>query len=474
MPKQEGWGPAVGLGAFRWQPCPCHWVSAFRPTNLFTFGDNPTRQALKVAATEWLTPARRTGYDTLMAQLLAPLRPELDIMPSPVPDQPGLLIRDPFHYSDATIIVPPLLAKGLVFFDGEHSDLDLKEFLTRVSGDLRVMEAARNLIDTMTECGFLDSKEFHEMRDQKQREFAEAVVCQPAHVGTAYPSEPDALRQKLSDYGTAQGANSGASDSLVALAAPHVSPEGGFRSYAAAYRRLGPQYADKTFVILGTSHYGQPEQFGLTRKPFVTPLGTVETDNTLVDWLAAEAPESITMEDYCHASEHSIEFQCVFLQQALGSSDFKIVPILCGPLAESLLTGKAPQANESVRRFFEALGELGEKHRKHLIWILGIDLAHIGRRYGDRLPALAEQGSMQQVRSRDEARLKHVCEGDAEAFFELVHPNQDELRWCGYSPVYTFLQSVQGVRGEVLKYEQWNIDQQSVVSFAGIEFVEAE
>ena len=409
-----------------------------------------------------------------MAQPLAPLRPELDIMPSPVPDQPGLLIRDPFHYSDSTIIVPPLLAKGLVFFDGEHSDLDLKEFLTRASGDLRVMEAARNLIDTMTECGFLDSKEFHEMRDQKQRQFAEAVVRQPAHAGTAYPAETEALRQKLSDYRTAQGTNSGAANSLVGLAAPHVSPEGGFRSYAAAYRRLSPQYADRTFVILGTSHYGQPERFGLTRKPFVTPLGTIQTDHALVDWLAAEAPESIVMEDYCHASEHSIEFQCVFLQQALGGSDFKIVPILCGPLAESLLTARAPQANESVRRFFEALGELGEKHRKRLIWILGIDLAHIGRRYGDPFPALAEQGSMQQVRSRDETRLKHVCEGDAEGFFELVHPNQDELRWCGYSPVYTFLQSVRGVRGEVLKYEQWNIDQQSVVSFAGIEFTEAE
>ena len=41
------------------------------------------------------------------------------------------------------------------------------------------------------------------------------------------------------------------------------------------------------------------------------------------------------MEDYCHASEHSIEFQCVFLQQALAGGDFKIVPILCGPLTES-------------------------------------------------------------------------------------------------------------------------------------------
>ena len=37
-------------------------------------------------------------------------------------------------------------------------------------------------------------------------------------------------------------------------------------SYRAAYRLLGSGYRDRTFVILGTSHYGTANRFGLTRK----------------------------------------------------------------------------------------------------------------------------------------------------------------------------------------------------------------
>jgi AmmeMemoRadiSam system protein B len=107
-------------------------------------------------------------------------------------------------------------------------------------------------------------------------------------------------------------------DSLLGIAAPHVSPDGGYESYRAAYAALAPQLKDRTFVVLGTSHYGEPERFGLTRKPFITPLGTAETDCEMADRLAAEAGPAANMEDYCHAVEHSIEFQVLFLQHVFG------------------------------------------------------------------------------------------------------------------------------------------------------------
>jgi predicted class III extradiol MEMO1 family dioxygenase len=77
---------------------------------------------------------------------------------------------------------------------------------------------------------------------------------------------------------------------------------------------------------------------------------------------------------------------------------------------------------------------------------------------------------MLEVRRKDEARLACIEDGDADGFFALVHPKRDELRWCGYSPIYTLLRSVSRLKGRTLSYEQWNIDPQSVVSFAGIEF----
>ncbi len=48
-------------------------------------------------------------------------------------DRPGLVIRDPFHYSDATLIVPPALVdRASNFFDGQQGELDLRAFLVSV------------------------------------------------------------------------------------------------------------------------------------------------------------------------------------------------------------------------------------------------------------------------------------------------------------------------------------------------------
>jgi len=97
-------------------------------------------------------------------------------------------------------------------------------------------------------------------------------------------------------------------------------------------------------------------------------------------------------------------------------------------------------------------------------------MAHKGQRYGDRFVAVADQGEMAQVAERDRLRIDRVNAGDAAGFWDLVQERQDELKWCGSSPVYTFLKAVPQARGELNRYEQWNIDEQSVVSFAGISF----
>src|SRR5581483_4900292 len=100
-------------------------------------------------------------------------------------------------------------------------------------------------------------------------------------------------------------------------------------------------------------------------------------------------------------------------------------------------------------------------------------MAHMGARYRDPFPARAHEGRMQSVADRDRARIARIEQGDAMGFWELVQENQDDLKWCGSSPVYTLLRAIPGLRGNLLRYEQWNIDPQSVVSFAGISFAKA-
>jgi AmmeMemoRadiSam system protein B len=403
------------------------------------------------------------------------LRPGLDIFPSPIEESPGLILRDPFRYTQDILLIPAGWVPALALLDGKRSELELQTFLTRQNGGRLVLrEDIRRFVDALRSRGFLDSREFLALREARHASFREASDRPATHAGTAYPPEREELSRHLRElFRIAPLGTPSLQNHILGVAAPHVSPSGGVESYSAAYRRLGPHHADRTFVILGTSHYGTPEKFGLTRKPYVTPLGRADVDVALLERLARKAGDAVIMEDYCHAIEHSIEFQVVFLQQAVAPN-IKILPILCGALFESFETGQQPDANRNVAALINALAELEASEHGKLFWVLGVDMAHIGARYGDGIAAVAGEGKMRDVSAQDNARLERLCAGDTEGFVRLVQANRDELKWCGYSPFYVFLSAMGRVhpelRGRLLRYDQWNIDPQSVVSFGALEF----
>jgi AmmeMemoRadiSam system protein B len=396
------------------------------------------------------------------------LRLSLDFMPSPDPENPGLLIRDPFRFSDSMLLIPTQLVACLACFDGQQTTLDLRASLVQITGEIQVGEIEKHLYDTLSAAGFLEDEKFEQLRVARINEFAAAPKREPSHAGSAYPLDAGEARKTLSEFmqdsspGTVQ-------DSQIGIAAPHVSPFGGWESYRDAYASLLPAYKDRTFVVLGTSHYGEADRFGLTRKPFVTPFGEAITETTLVDELARAAPGSTRMEDYCHAVEHSIEFQVLFLQYVYGPN-IRILPILCGSFANSIYKGGKPEANEDVKRFLDALGNISAREGDSLFWVLGVDMAHMGRRYGDSMIARADEGEMATVAERDRMRIERLSASDADGFWGLVQENRDDLKWCGSSPIYTFLKVMPQARGTLRRYQQWNIDEESVVSFAAIGF----
>lgn len=401
--------------------------------------------------------------------MLPRLRMTLDFIPSPFEDKPGLVIRDPFHFSDATLIVPPALVECLEFFDGQHSALDLRAHLVRITGDVQAGDLENNLLNALSEAGFLEDENFGRRRAEVEQAFAAAPLREPAHAGTGYPGEPVELRNTFEGYLNGAKTNGSAPGRMLAIAAPHVSPFGGVDAYRAAYSALTPAETDRTFVILGTSHYGHPERLGLTRKPFVTPYGEAVTDTRLVDEIERKLGAAALTEDYCHAIEHSIEFQVVFLQHLFGPN-IRILPILCGSYLRSIYEGGLPEDDENVRRILGTLGDIAAREDGKLLWVLGVDMAHMGQRYGDRMTAIAGRDEMAEVEQRDRVRIQRMESGDARGFWDLVQQNQDDLKWCGSAPIYTFLKSVPQARGELLGYQQWNIDEASVVSFAGMRF----
>jgi AmmeMemoRadiSam system protein B len=422
------------------------------------------------------------------------LREDLEFLPSPLSHRPGLIIRDPYRYSDACMVVPPLLTRVLELFDGRSVEGDLSGKLARLlsSSTTSATDVAARLMEALSSSGFLHDSHFHRLREQRLQAFAVASERAAAHAGSGYPGREDELSTTMAAWvslsmvaapmtGTMTGTMTGprsatspdtapAGSRLVGIAAPHASPGADPATYAVAYAELGPELAESTFVILGTSHYGAPNRLGLTRKPFQTPLGRARTATSLVDELLQAAPGAFEPEDYCHAIEHSIEFQVLFLQNRFGP-EVRILPILCGPFFSSAGRAQPPESDAQLARAFAALSALHARHDGALCWVLGIDMAHVGRRYGDAVPVQAYDASMNEVATRDRQRLDTLVDGDAKRFWEEVNQaGADDLRWCGAAPLYAFLQAVPGARARLLRYHQWNIDEASVVSFAALSF----
>src|ERR1022692_3317980 len=168
---------------------------------------------------------------------LSGARPARPVHPRPL----SLLRRGTDH--------PPPLIECLRCFDGRQTDLDLRSMLVRITGDLQVTELEQHLIETFTSAGFLEDQTFPQMKAGRQRKFAEAPNREPAHAGGAYPLETAALRETMARYMDGALPSRGRPappGGLCGIAAPHVSPEGGWQSYRAAYQALGPELKDRT------------------------------------------------------------------------------------------------------------------------------------------------------------------------------------------------------------------------------------
>src|SRR6185437_1353133 len=109
----------------------------------------------------------------------------------------------------------------------------------------------------------------------------------------------------------------------------------------------------------------------------------------------------------------------VFLQHLYGP-DIKIVPILCGPFVKSVYDGVLPEDNPETAKFFDALSNIGAREGRKLFWVLGVDMAHIGRRYGDPLRAKAKIGEMLAIEQRDRQRIQEIEAGNRANYWSLV------------------------------------------------------
>jgi MEMO1 family protein len=388
------------------------------------------------------------------------LRP-LEIFPTDVDGQRLLCLRDPSGMTDRLAFVPPAAAALLMLCDGRRDAPEVaRELLARTG--MRISEAQiESVIEQLDDGLFLDSPRFRAHRRAVVEEFRSSARRAPVHAGNSYPGDAGDLARHLG--GLTGPVDKKGGPLPAAVIAPHIDFPRGGAVYGRAYRPilLSGERPDLV-IVFGTDHNGVDHPFTLTRKSYDTPLGLLETDVDLVDALVRETGDEqrLFADEIHHRTEHSIEFQAVWLRHAFGDAPPPVLPILCGSLHRAVERGGSPRDEREVRGFLETLARLTAGRR--VLVVAGADLAHVGPRFGDEPWGDDEKRVLAGI---DEKSLAACARGDAEAFFSSVAVEKDRHRVCGLSPIYATLAHVAlrggGARGgEVLGYAQCPADEE--------------
>lgn len=392
------------------------------------------------------------------------LRP-LEAFPVDHEGQQMVALRDPAHLTDAVMLLSPIAMAAAGLMDGRRLLPEVLDEMRRRVGVAPPLQDLEGLVRRLDACHFLDSDAFRSHFDGLVQGFRELPARPPFLAGRSYPDDPAELGDHLG--GLLAGLSPTNGRRLVGLYAPHIDLERGAQVYGRTYVELQDAEPADLYVLFGTSHAPTRQPFALTRKGYETPLGTVETAADLVDRLASRVGGQYFEDEFNHRSEHSLEFQALFLRKVLGNAPFRALPILCGLTPELMRPGRTPGDLPDARRFLEGLKEVLAESGLRVRFIGGVDLAHVGERFGDRGRLTPEFLSW--VEAEDRRSLGHVLEGDAEGFWRSVTDDGDRRRICGLAPIYAMLSVMPPAPARLLDYRQC-VDPEGTccVSIAGV------
>jgi AmmeMemoRadiSam system protein B len=386
-----------------------------------------------------------------------------------------LCLQDPQNISDKALFLPPPLYFIISLLDGCHSILDIQTEYMRRFGEFLFTEKIEEVLHQLEETLFLEGEKFQEALRQKEEEFKKASFREAVFAGKSYQREPEELRAQLSKYFTGPEGPGPLPKreeikGLKGVIAPHIDFQRGGSCYAFAHREVWQNRLPDCFIIFGTAHTLMVHPFSLCRKEFITPLGPLEVDRELVDAIQSQCPYDLFMDEGIHRSEHSIEFQCVFLRYLYPEpTPVRIVPILSGSFHEVIERGISPMELPPVRQFIEAVRGSVSSLGREVCYIASADLAHMGPQFGDR-DGIGEY-DLRILEEEDREMLKHAEKIDGEGFFSSISGERDRKRICGLPAIYAMLKVMEAEEGRPLKYGQaFTPEARSVVSFASMAF----
>ena len=413
----------------------------------------------------------------------------VDAFPVEVEQETRIYIRDPLNYAQEPLLLPYATYFIISHFDGQHSLLDIQEAFSRQFNQVILRDQIQDIITQLDTHYYLDSARFAALQQEVLDDFRRSPIREMAHADTCYSSYAQECAQQLAGFfsgsegpgrvvNDAQATNGalddaptpGAVGSVRGIIAPHIDLRVGGPCYAWAYKTLAEQCSADVFVLLGTSHYGLNHPFTATKKDYNTPLGPVHTDHDFIHALQECYRGDLFADEALHRTEHSLEFQTLFLQHVLGGKrDFTVVPILVSSFHHMILSKTPPIEDPQIDSFIQALKQVITSSGKNVCLVAGVDFAHVGQKFGDQGELTAQ--FLDWVKAEDALLIQALERVDANGFFEQIAKNGDQRRVCGAAPMYTFLETIEAGTGKLLKYDR-SLDEQtqSSVSFASLAF----
>jgi AmmeMemoRadiSam system protein B len=398
------------------------------------------------------------------------LREDLDFFPVQSDGRMIVMIQDRLGLVEKGKYITPELYQLLITLNGKRSMRDIQlDLIRQQGGNLVSIEKVQSLVEKLDGSYFLNSPRYRKAREEIISDFSAQTIRHCSHAGQSYPSQAEELHQRLDTILSSHENTALSHGNIIGLVAPHIDLEAGMRIYSTAYQAIKGVRPERV-LILGVGHSMRKEIFSLTTKTYETPLGMVETDKEIVGELMRAGKNILSKDDFAHRDEHSIEFQLIFLQHIFGDVSFKIIPILCGSLIGYLPEYSRERYTYIGHDFLTTLS--GFMQDDATIVIAGVDLSHVGPKFGHDMPA---SFIIHESEGHDKQLLHCLCTRDADGFWSESEKIKDKYNVCGFSALACLLEILPPSNGHLLGYEVFKEEPtRSAVSFAAAIFTQED
>ncbi len=394
-------------------------------------------------------------------QLISPLRYDIDTVETIIDGEKYIILQDPFGIANQNLMLTKDFYILLRSLNGAFTFQQLKN---EVEND-EIYKLIEDSLRFLDKNAYLLSANYFQRLKEVQEQYSIEPYRPMLTANSSYPETANEFLAFASEY-FKKFIDIKFENEPAALILPHIDFSIGHLTtdvYAKGYSSIAENQYD-LFVIFGTSHRSYSDYFIFSEKPYQTPLGVAECDLEILNNLKEKIGKKLTIGDFSHKFEHSVEYQVVLLKYFF-KNNFKILPILVGSPYEFIVNGQLPE-NDSINNLLASLNEVIEKSSKKVMFIASVDFAHIGRKFGDDFDA---ETRLKQLEIEDRILINSIERGDRNTFFDKIIADQDKWKICGVSSIYALMQLINPTKGKLIDYAIWNeVPTKSAVSFASI------